>query len=187
MAFPKIGGIGRSDGTDFWRGEFSELRRERPGDGWGFPPGLEAMGELHVEFSGMKNGAYIATGDVKDAAGPALGVGPGNVDAVGSEKAGEAVGVLDRGDLILTESEFGFFAAVTDAIGAEEEVADVPVGVAFVETRCSGGREADVDAAPGFSLNAFRSEFCVESGLKLAVSKARGIVSQEKKSEERRG
>ena len=163
------------------------MRRERPGDGWGFPPGLEAMGELRVEFSGMKNGAYIATGDVKDAAGPTLGVGPGNVDAVGSEKGGETLGVLDGRDLILTESEFGFFAAVTDAVGAEEEVTDVPVGVAFVETRCSGGREAHVDAAPGFSLNAFRGQFCVEGGLKLAASQARGIVGQEKKSEKRRG
>jgi len=145
------------------------------------------MGEIHVEFSGMENGVNLATGNVEDAAGSTLGVGPGNVDAVGSEKAGEALGVLDGGDLILTESEFGFFTAVTDTIGAEEEVTDVPVGVAFVETRCSGGRETDVDAAPGFSLNAFRGQFGVEGGLKLAASKARGIVGQEKKSEERRG
>ena len=31
--FPKIGRIGRGDGANFGRGEFSELPRERPGDG----------------------------------------------------------------------------------------------------------------------------------------------------------
>src|SRR6516162_7089557 len=117
---PKIGGIRGSNGANFWRGEFGELRRERPGDGRGFPPGLEVVSEVHVEISGLKNRINVAAGDVKDAVAAALGVGPGDVDAIGGEKTGETLGVLNGGDLILAQSESGFFAAVAEAVGTQE-------------------------------------------------------------------
>jgi len=117
---PKIGGIRGSDGANFWRGEFGELRRERPGDGRGFPPGLEVVSEVHVEISGLKNRINVAAGDVKDAAAAALGFGPGDVDAIGGEKTGETLVVLNGGDLILAQSESGFFAAVAEAVGTQE-------------------------------------------------------------------
>jgi len=161
------------------------LRRKKTCDGRGFPPGLQTVGEVHVKFFGVKDGIDVAAGNVEHAAGAALGVGPGDVDAVGGEKARESVGMLDRGDLVLTESESGFFAAITDAIGTEKEVTDVPVGVALVETRSSRGREADVDAVPGVGLNAMGSEFFVERGEEIAASGTRGVVGQEEESKER--
>ena len=161
------------------------MRRKRTCDGRGFPPGLETVGEVHVKFFGVKDGIDVAAGNVEYAAGAALGVGPGDVDAVVGEKAGESVGMLDRGDLVLTESESGFFAAITDAIGTEKEITDVPVGVALVDTRSSRWRKADVDAAPGVGLNALGSEFFVERGEEIAASETRGVVGQEEESKER--
>lgn len=176
FALPLVGGIGGGYSAQFGRGEFGELRRKRTRDGRGFPPRLEAVGEVHVEFFGVKDGIDVATGNVEYAAGAALDVCPGDVDAIGGQKAGESVGMLDRGDLVLTESESGFFAAIADAIRTEEEIADVPVGVALVETRRGGGREADVDAAPGISLNALGSQFLVEVGEEIAATEAGGEV-----------
>ena len=176
FALPELSGIGGSDRADFGGREFDELRWEGARKGRGLRPGLETVSESHVELSGLQNRSAVAAGEVKDAAGPAARVCPGDVDAVGREKAGETVGMLDGGDLILTESEFGFFAAVTDAIGAEEEVADVPVRVSFVEARRGGGRKADVHPAPGFGLNTLGGEFLVEGGPDFAASKARGVV-----------
>ena len=117
---PKIAGIGGSDGAKLGRREFGELRRERPGDGRGFPPGLEVVSEVHVEIFGLKNRINVEAGDVEDAAAAALGVGPGDVDAVGGEKTGETLGVLNGGDLILAQSESGFFAAVAETVGTQE-------------------------------------------------------------------
>ena len=159
------------------------MRRKRARDGRGFPPSLETVGEVHVKFFGVKDGIDVAAGNVENAAGTTLGVGPGDVDAVGREKAGESFGMLDRGDLVLTESESGFFPAIADAIGTEKEITDVPVGVALVETRSSRGREAHVDAAPEISLNALGGEFFVERGEEIAASETRREVGQEKKSE----
>ena len=117
-----IGEAVTGDGADFGRGELGELRGQRSRNGRSFPPGLEALGEVRGELVGVERGIGIAAGNVENAAGAALAVFPGDVDAFAGKKARQAIGESDGSDLVLAESKFGFFAAVAEAIGAEEKM-----------------------------------------------------------------
>jgi len=139
FGLPALGRVLAGDGADFRRCEFGKLPGQRTCDGRSFPPSLEALREVSNESVGMERGIGFAATDVENAAGTAFVVLPCNINALRGEQGRHAIGELDRADLIVAKSEFGFFTAIADAIGAQEKVANVPVGVASVDAGCGGG------------------------------------------------
>src|SRR5690242_20781060 len=103
-----------------------------------------------------------AAADVEDAAGAALGIGPGDIDALQGTESPRAGSQFDGGDVFAEQRELCFFSPVADPIGAQEKIANVPVVGAFEAARRCGRRVADVDTAPFADAHTVIREFLAE-------------------------
>src|SRR5580704_17156568 len=104
-AFEDGAGSGRGDAAQLGRVQRGKKGRQGANRGGSLPPDLDALGEFGGLCVSASNGRWHAAADIEYAAGGALGIGPGDEDALHGTESRGAGSELDGGDLLSKQGE----------------------------------------------------------------------------------
>src|SRR3984893_10251130 len=137
---PVGAGSHAGNGSNERGSKLSELRRQRPDIGRSFPPVLQNPFELRGLAPDFENRTALDASDIESAATVEFGVFPGDVDSPIGQESGNSRTKNDGRNLVAPQGKFCFFAAIAQAVRANEETPDVPICVVLVDPwRWRGG------------------------------------------------